>query len=102
MADEHGEFDLMGLNLCGERLIMPKRAAMMLFEALQGSEIYQVSTWYAGGNYSRSEQVAHPLPYDRLPTLTTLNPVVFHTMRINHEKMEAEEEEKRKAKEGKQ
>jgi hypothetical protein len=74
------QFDKVILELGGSEFIVPKDAAMAIFELFTGHDVYKVQTWYTN-NYQNNKPMAVALEPEYLPTIRTLGPVQFATMR---------------------
>ena len=81
------QFDKVILSLGGTELIVPRDAAMAVFNLFAGHDVYRVQTWYQN-NYHDSKQTAVHLEDHSMPTIRTLGPVQFATMRANAEAKE--------------
>lgn len=81
------QFDKVILSLGGTELIVPRDAAMAIFELFSGHDVYKIQTWYSK-DYINNREMAVPLTGDNMPTIRTLGPVQFATMRANAEAKE--------------
>jgi hypothetical protein len=84
------QFDKVILSLGGNEFIVPKDAAMAVFNLFAGHDVYKVQTWYQN-NYQDNKQIALLLESESLPTIRTLGPVQFATMRANADAKEEQE-----------
>jgi len=91
------QFDKVILSFGGTELIVPRDAAMAVFNLFAGHDVYRVQTWYEK-NYHYSKQTAVHLEDHSMPTIRTLGPVQFATMRANAEAKEEQERAEQRAK----
>jgi hypothetical protein len=76
------QFDKVILSLGGNDFIVPKDAAMAVFDLFAGHDVYKVQTWYQN-NWQDNRPMAMKLEPEYMPTIRTLGPVQFATMRAN-------------------
>lgn len=76
------QFDKVILSLGGNEFIVPKDAAMAVFDLFAGHDVYKVQTWYQN-NWQDNRPMAVKLELESMPTIRTLGPVQFATMRAN-------------------
>lgn len=76
------QFDKVILSINGSDYIVPKDAAMAVFDLFAGHDIYKVHMWYQS-NWQDNKQMAIKLESEYMPTIRTLGPVQFATMRAN-------------------
>jgi len=76
------QFDKVILSLGGNEFIVPKDAAMAVFDLFSGHDVYKINTWYQN-NWQDNKQMAIKLEPEYMPTIRTLGPVQFATMRAN-------------------
>jgi hypothetical protein len=76
------QFDKVILSLGGNEFIVPKDAAMAVFNLFAGHDVYKVQTWYRN-NWQDNRPMAMKLEPEYMPTIGTLGPVQFATMRAN-------------------
>jgi hypothetical protein len=81
------QFDKVILSLGGNEFIVPKDAAMAVFDLFTGHDVYRVQTWYQN-NWQDNRPMAMKLEPEHMPTIRTLGPVQFATMRANAEAKE--------------
>lgn len=89
-----GKFDLVQIAIGYAVYAMPEKAAFAIFEALRGADTYRIDSKYENG---KSVYYARLLSTEECPSLKTMGPVQFHTMREAHRMMEEAEEAKSKA-----
>lgn len=77
------QFDKVILSLGGNDFIVPKDAAMAVFDLFAGHDVYKVQTWYPNNNWQDNKQMAMKMESEYMPTIRTLGPVQFATMRAN-------------------
>jgi hypothetical protein len=92
------QFDKVILSIDHNKFIVPKEAAMAIFELLSGHDVYKIQTWYSK-NYADHREMAVPLTDGNMPTISTLGPVQFATMRANAEAKEEHDRAERTKKE---
>jgi hypothetical protein len=92
------QFDKVILSLGGNEFIVPKDAAMAVFDLFAGHDVYKINTWYRN-NWQDNKQIALLLESESMPSISTLGPVQFATMRANadakeeHDRAEAAKKE---------
>jgi ArsR family metal-binding transcriptional regulator len=91
------QFDKVILSIDHNKFIVPKEAAMAIFELLSGHDVYKIQTWYSD-NYMNNKEMAIPLKGDNMPSISTVGPVQFATMRANAEAKEEQERAEQRAK----
>jgi hypothetical protein len=74
------QFDKVILSIDHNKFIVPKEAAMAIFELFSGHDVYKIQTWYSK-DYINNREMAVPLTDGSMPSISTLGPVQFATMR---------------------
>lgn len=91
------QFDKVILSIDHNKFIVPKEAAMAIFELFSGHDVYKIQTWYSK-DYINNREMAVPLTGDNMPSVSTLGPVQFATMRAAADAKEEQERAEQKAK----
>jgi len=88
-------FDLIIISFGYRNIVMPKKAALAIFEACQGQDVYTYDTrWEEGGD----KGYAKLLNIEDMPTLRAIGPAHFHQALQNQKMLEERERaEKEKA-----
>lgn len=88
-------FDLLIVSFGYKNIVMPKKAALAIFEACQGQDVYNYDTrWEEGENRG----FIKPLDTGEMPTLRTIGPAHFHQALQNQKMLEERERAERAAK----
>lgn len=80
------KFNLVQFRIGGYSYAMPKDVAFKLLDALCGDDIYLIEERW---EKSTTKHYASLLDYGSMPSVTSLNPAMFHAALLAHEEREA-------------